>query len=194
MIRKGFSPYFTKYGYAHSSRHDRYDAAEREAQSRHVGVWNQVAVNGSEIRNYAALGIWWRMRAEIIESYRKIAGALGLFNSRLDYVVLKQKALKKQDVTVTVFTELRELVHVGDVSAKIEIGSREQPFSLFLPNIEISSGQRLVQLLDNRYISTGETHPRRSYAYVAGKLSEYNGDPQIRVTELSQIGDNHTVE
>ena len=188
MIRLGFSPYFTKYGYAPSSMHARYDAAEREAQSQHIGVWNQIAVNGSEIRNYAALVTWWRLRAEIIESYREIAGSAGLYNSRLDYAVLKQKAQDKQ--AGKVFTELRELVRLGKASGKIRIGSQEQPFSLFLPDIESPSGQQLVHLLNNRYISTGEDRPRRSYAYVAGNLSEFNGKPQILVDNLEQIQDS----
>ena len=59
MIRDGFSPYFFKYGRAEFGSHDdRYSEAERQAQADHIGVWNQVEVNGSEMRNYAALAVW----------------------------------------------------------------------------------------------------------------------------------------
>lgn len=187
MIRLGFSPYFTKYGYAPPALHAIYDAADREAQSKHIGVWNQIAVNGSEIRNYAALGTWWQLRGEIIEDYRKLAGTPDLFNSRLDYAVLERKAQNQDNATV--FTEIREIVRVGAVSAVIRIGSQAQPFSFFLPDIDSDEGQSLVRLLENRYISSGEDHPRRSYVYVSGVLSEFNGAPQIVIMQRDQIKD-----
>lgn len=187
MIRLGFSPYFTKYGYAPPTLHTVYDAAGREAQSQHIGVWNQIAVNGSEIHNYAALGTWWRLRGEIIEDYRQLSGAPNLFNSRLDYAVLEQKAQNQESATV--FTELREIVRVGATSAVIRIGSQAQPFSLFLPDTDSDPGQALVRLLENRYISRGDDHPRRSYAYVSGDLSEFNGAPQIVINAAAQIQD-----
>lgn len=188
MIRTGFSPYFTKYGYAPPPLHAVYDLAERDAQAQHIGVWDQIQVNGSEIRNYAALGTWWRLRGEIINTYRAKPPQPDLFNSRLDYGVLEQKAQAGEDAIV--FTELRSFDRVGSISAVIRIGSVAQPFSLFLPNIENDTGQRLIRLLENRYISSGEDHPRRSYAYVSGTLSEFNGAPQIVITQEDQITDD----
>ena len=187
MIRAGFSPYFTKYGYAPPDLHALYDSAERDAQSQHIGLWNHIAVNGSEIRNYAVLGTWWRLRAEIIDRYRAIAGAPGLFNSRLDYATLQEKAPDQE--VVTVFTDLHRLDRVRKVSALIRIGSLAQPFSLFLPDIDSASGQRLAHLLKSRYISVGDDHPRRGYAYVTGKLGQYRGAPQIIVDDPGQIQD-----
>jgi micrococcal nuclease len=45
--------------------HDTSPAAEREAQEWFLGVWDQIVVNGSEVRNYAALGTWWHLGASI---------------------------------------------------------------------------------------------------------------------------------
>ena len=62
MIIGGYSPYFIKYGYVpFTAYHERYNLAERAAQSAHLGLWDQLTVNGSEARNYALLGVWWRV-------------------------------------------------------------------------------------------------------------------------------------
>ena len=72
MIAEDYSPYFTKYGNARFHiYHHRYLAAERAAQAARRGVWNQVAVNGAEQRNYAVLTAWWALRAAVIEDYRR---------------------------------------------------------------------------------------------------------------------------
>ena len=57
QIGAGFSPYFVKYGRAVFAELDaKYTEAERRAQREHLGIWDQVAANGSEINNYALLG------------------------------------------------------------------------------------------------------------------------------------------
>ena len=190
MIQRGYSPYFVKYGYAAlAENHQRYIVAERTAQQNHLGVWDQVGENGSEVRNYAALGTWWRLRAEVIKQYRnRRVSVADLYNSRLDYEKLLE--LARQGKYVTIFTELRSLERRGTRSAVIRIGSHHQPFSVWLPNIENDVGQDIVQLLNSRYIPGDEAHPRRSYAYVKGALSLYNDRPQIEVTVPDQIVDD----
>ena len=189
MIREGYSPYFMKYGNAElEDLHRKYQLAEREAQTETLGVWDQIEVNGSEIRNYAALGTWWKLRAEVIDRYRVAKQSSdNLFNTRLDYDTLV--SLAEEEKEATVFTELRSIKRVGARSALILIGSEEQPFSLFLPDVESDEGQGIVKLLETRYISGDATHPRRSYAYVNGTLSLYNDRPQIVVRDTDQITD-----
>lgn len=189
MIREGYSPYFVKYGNAEfAEHHQRYQQAEREAQSQHIGVWDQIAVNGSEMRNYAALGTWWLLRASIIDEYRKRkAQGANVLNTRLDYAELKAKAEAGEEATV--FTELRSITRVGGSSGLIGIGSNEQPFSLFIPDMDSDEGQAIVNLLETRYISSGEDHPRRSYAYVTGALSTFRDRPQMVLTSVTQITD-----
>ncbi|WP_158500393.1 hypothetical protein [Xenococcus sp. PCC 7305] len=41
-----------------------------------------------------------------------------------------------------------------------------------------------------RYLSSDASHPRRSYAYVTGKLSLFRDRPQITVTTPEQITDD----
>lgn len=190
MIKEGFSPYFCKYGNAEFRHlHDRYIEAERFAQANHLGVWNQLEVNGSDVRNYSALSTWWSLRAEIIDNYRREKNAYDhLYNSRLDYEAIKELAASGQHMTV--FTELRDLMRIGQNSAVIRIGSIEQPFSLFLPTIESEEGQKIIQLLEARYIPSDDLHPKRSYAFVKGNLSLYNESPQIVLRSASQITDD----
>jgi micrococcal nuclease len=189
MIGEGYSPYFNKYGYADfESHHDRFLAAERTAQTGHVGVWNQVEVNGSEQRNYALLGVWWALRAELIAAYRGYRAAQPeLLNSRLDYAELVD--LAKQRAEATVFTELRTYTPIGQNKAIVDIGSKAQPFKLFLPDVEGDEGQRLLRLLDGRYIPKDDHHVRRSYAYVRGPLQLFRDEPEVVVTSARQLTD-----
>ena len=196
MIKNGFSPYFAKYGYAaFPDLHVRYIAAEREAQANHIGVWDQIGVNGSEINNYGLLKTWWTLRAEIIQSYRRaIAGGATILNTRLDYQKLTDLAAAEEDATI--FTEIRELKRAGSVNMVANIGSRSQPFQLFIPNFESDTGQQIIRLIENRYISTDLLHPRRSYAYVTGPLKQFQGNPSLPpivemvVTSPDQIADD----
>jgi len=187
MIHEGYSPYFVKYGYADfPAYHDRYTAAERRAQTAHRGVWDQFTVNGFEARNYALLGIWWHLRAEIIDDFRVANGANPLLlDSRRDYRRLVE--LAKQETETTVFTELREYRPAGK-HVVVTIGSFQQPFQVFIPN-GVEAGQDILRLLDNRYISVNETHPHRGYAYVRGPLKWYQGKPEMIVTSSDQISD-----
>lgn len=189
MIREGYSPYFVKYGNAEfAGHHQRYKVAELEAQRQKLGVWDQFAVNGSERRNYAALGTWWQLRATIIDEYRRIkASDPSIYDSRLDYAILDEKA--RAGERATVFTEIRSIRRVRSNSGLIGIGSEEQPFGLFIPDIDSSSGEEIVNCLETRYISSGEDHPRRSYAYVTGELSTYRENPQIILTSSNQVTD-----
>jgi len=193
MVREGYSPYFSKYGYAEfGANHKRYRLAEREAQMAHIGVWNQVLVNGEERRNYASLSTWWTLRALIIDGYRAhIAAGKPIYNTRLDFKLIKQKA--QEGKTVTLFTEVREMTtnNAGSVGF-VDIGSQAQPFTLFIPQLNLPEGQEIENLLRQRFISSGvdSDHPRRSYLYATGALSLFNGNPQMVVTSVDQFTDD----
>ncbi|NJM58562.1 MAG: hypothetical protein HC857_15690 [Synechococcales cyanobacterium RU_4_20] len=205
MIREGYSPYFVKYGNAEfAGHHQRYIQAERTAQQQRRGIWDQIAVNGSVLRDYATLGVWWQLRASIIESYRQLRSQTNLSNnlpnnspnrpildSRLDYATLQTQAQTQK--IVTVFTELRSISRVGGRSGLVSIGSVEQPFSLFLPDMDSVEGQAIVNLVALRYASDGETQLRRGYAYVTGQLSLFGDRPQMVLTSTEQISD-HWIE
>lgn len=189
MIRDGYSPYFAKYGYAElPEKHELYRAAERAAQAARRGVWDQLTVNGTEARNYALLGVWWELRAELVEESRRVLAARpgSVLDSRLDYARIAE--LAAGGATVTVFTELSELKRIGARKAIITIGSTHQPFKLFLPNLLSQSGQAMARLVETRYVGD-EQRPRRSYAYVTGPLQLFAGQPEIVLDDVDQISD-----
>jgi micrococcal nuclease len=189
MFAAGYSPYFNKYGHADfASHHATYVAAERAAQAAHAGVWDQVTVNGSEMRNYATLGAWWSLRAEIIDDYRaRRAADPRLLNSRRDYAELLELARDQRDGVV--FTELASVTWIGQHRAVVDIGSREQPFKLFIPDIESDDGRALLAQLKTRYIAEDPERIRRSYAYVRGQLKLFRDEPEIVVTDAGQVTD-----
>ncbi len=194
MIREGYSPYFTKYGYAaFQVNHERYREAEREAQANGRGVWDQLAVNGAEMRDYHGLSAWWALRAEAVERYRTAVTEGDVLDSRLDYDELVERAGSE----ATVFTEIAEVERVSASHAVASNGSREQRFKLFMPDaLETESGQRVLSLLRQRYVaeSDGATvqRPARSYAFVTGPVKLYppgDGEPEIDVTSIEQVAD-----
>ncbi|SDD23922.1 micrococcal nuclease [Paracoccus isoporae] len=197
MIRKGYSPYFVKYGRAAFADHDaRYARAEFNAQIDNIGVWNQFEANGAMIpeaapRNYARLMVWWELRARVIDGFRAARAAnpdLMLFNTRIDYDRLVEKAARGD--TVTVFMELTKGATVSGLHHVIRSGSLAQPFQLFLPMEDRPEIAAIKRLLNNRYIAEGEDFPRRNYAYVTGALKLYNNRPEMVVRDVSQISDN----
>lgn len=193
MIREGYSPYFTKYGYAaFEANHERYREAEREAQAENRGVWDQLTVNGAVMRDYHSLSAWWALRAEAVERYRGAAGA-DVLDSRLDYDLL----LDRVGDQVTVFTEIDKIERVGASHAIASNGSRQQRFKLFMRDaLETTSGQRVLSLLRQRYVAEDDgqsvQRPTQSYAFVTGTLKRYppqSGEPEIEVTSIEQVTD-----
>jgi micrococcal nuclease len=196
MIERGFSPYFPKYGHVRTREYRRrYEAAERAAQAGGTGFWDQIAVNGSEQRNYAALGTWWALRAEVIEDYRRYKRDGGkALNPRLDHEQLL--AMAGRGEAATVFTEFGRYRRLGSRKAVVDIGSVAQPFSVFIPDVEVPSGQGLLNLLEQRYLSGGTEggatvlRPGRGYGYVCGRLKLFNSRLEILADGPEDVSDS----
>jgi micrococcal nuclease len=151
-----------------------------------------VAVNGSEQRNYANLGAWWTLRAAIIDDYRRArAAGATIFNSRLDYAEIAERARNSEEIVV--FTELAAFRRLGSRRAVIDIGSQAQPFQVFIPDIETEDGMALVNLVHERYLGEddGRTtiRARRSYAYVQGRLQMFRDAPEVIAPGPAGISD-----
>lgn len=189
MIAEGFSPYFTKYGHASFvGHHVRYTNAERAAQIALLGIWDQMKNNHAEVRNYAALTTWWKLRARVIDDFRRLkARDPSLLDSRLDYEEILR--LARNNEVATVFTELSALDLMENRDGLIRLGSMKRPFNLYISDIASRTGQEIVHLTTSRYISDGEDHPRQSYAFVTGPLCFDHDDPQIILESASQITD-----
>lgn len=194
MIAEGFSPYFQKYGYAHTpARHARYAAAEAQAQAEGLGIWDQLANNGAVMRDYPALGVWWDLRARLVDEFRRARpGAAGrpLLDSREDYDRLL--ALAAEGAAVTVFLEISQIIPTGGSHHLVRTGSRSQPFAAVVRNTDRPAGAAALRLLAARYMATPDA-PRRSFAYVTGPLQMFpagaGGRPEIVITQAGQITD-----
>ena len=193
MIKEGFSPYFVKYGYAEFSQfHERYLKAEKEAQAKGLGIWNQEANNGYEARNYGTLATWWDLRAQIIEAFRNLKRSnveANVFDPRSEHAQLVDLAKKGQKTTI--FTELKDYRVIADHHVVFYVGSKDKQFQVFIPHGHDSFRQDILRLIETRYMSA-EDKFRRSYVYISGEASMYpdeNGTAQIVVTDIEQISD-----
>jgi micrococcal nuclease len=147
------------------------------------------------MREYARLASWWTLRAEAIEAFRH--AKTPVLDSRADYHTVADSVGER----VTVFTELSAVERVGAARAVVKIGSREQPFKLFLPDaFETAEGERLLSLLTQRYVAVGGgesvERPNRSYVFVTGEVRLYppeRGTPEITVTSTEQVTDTPPV-
>lgn len=76
LVKEGWSPYFTKYGYSRIC-HDAFLAAEKSAQEKQLGIWNpdvNKPASSSEPwnkRDYDRALPWWRARGQAIEAFRQ---------------------------------------------------------------------------------------------------------------------------
>lgn len=194
LIEEGLSPYFTKYGYAEFIElHMKYVAAERKAQARRAGIWDQIANNGAVFRNYAALGVWWELRARIIEGYRaakRVHPDAPPYDTRLDFETLRK--LSAAGERTTIFTEVRDFRPAGP-HVLFSTGSLAQPFGVLVPGANEGGSADVMELLLQRYVAKDEEHPRRSYLYITGNLHRYpdndEGKPEMTLQSVDQIAD-----
>lgn len=196
MIREGWSPYMSKYGYAQpAKRHFSYIRAEALAQAEGRGIWSYPVFNSERFRRYERLLPWWHLRASVIETFREhknLNPERKILNSRTDYEDICKKAQLGEDAAV--FTELRYVALLGSDKAIVTTGSDKQPFKLFIPDFYSWEGQKILRLLEHRYLTIGYDGSTvekggTNYAYTNGPLKLYNDEPEITITHASQITD-----
>ena len=145
LIRKGFSPYYMKYGHAHFAGHRaRYERAERLAQCDGLGIWDMTGTvnGGTRYNNYALLKSWWNIRADAIEEFRKVqrVGDTSVLTPDRDYDrIVELSKTTDQTHVVTVFTKVSDL-RVGETYASISIGQRNRPMSVYIPHVSKRRG------------------------------------------------------
>lgn len=196
MIREGWSPYMSKYGYAQpEERHFSYIRAEALAQAEGRGIWSYRVFNGKRFRRYERLLPWWHLRARVIETFRAYQTQDPhdkILDSRIDYDEIRHKAQLEESATV--FSELRQITLLDSEKVIVTTGSDNQPFKLFIPGIYSWEGQKILRLLEHRYLTIGYDGSTvekggTNYAYIKGPLKLYNGEPEITITKASQITD-----
>jgi len=185
-VREGWSPYFVKYGRSRLYHHQ-FLEAEADAQSKKLAIWDPNTNGSGEKRDYEKLIPWWDFRSCVIENYRHISQQAGVLSVRLDYDTIVEAG--KNGDAITVFCDLQGGINkwVGD-NALIYAGSKFQKFNLWIPDISSDAGQKILQLIELRYVKYG-----RSYVYISGEVSLYpdspDGIPQIVIRDVSQFSD-----
>jgi micrococcal nuclease len=185
-VRKGWSPYFVKYGRSRLY-HDDFMIAERDAQADGIGVWDPTINAGGPHRDYASLIPWWHLRDGVVQGYREKGDDSGALSVRLDYDAIGQAA--KNGERMTVLCDLQ-----GGVSkwtgngALVYAGSIAHKFNLWIPDRESDEAVRILRLVTDRYTGQG-----RGYVYVSGTASRYpdndTGTPQIVLSAAGQLSD-----
>jgi len=173
-VKQGYSPYFSKYGYV-KRFHKEFQQAQEYAMSHKLGIWS-----GKELcyPDYNERRVWWERRAEQIKSYEtELAGMPGYY-SMLD--VSDFKKLKKHlNDTVVVFGIVNSVyMDKNPYKAKLEINDND-----FIELVFFEENQHIIKDHDL-------TNPKDYYIYVKGLLTDYKGNMQIIIDDVSQIWSN----
>ena len=185
-VEQGWSPYFVKYGRSRL-HHEIIMAAEAQAQSENLAIWDPETNAGGNKRDYGRLIPWWHLRDSVVEDYRKFGIQAGAKSVRVDYAQILEAASQKSNLTV--FCDLQgginKWTHSG---ALIYAGSPHHKFNLWIPDPESTAAVAIINLIEKRYSGYG-----RGYVYVAGQASLWppsaGGKPQIVLTDKNQLSD-----
>ena len=185
-VEQGWSPYFVKYGRSRLYHSD-FLAAEAEAQSKGIEIWNPMTNAGGETRDYEVLIPWWHLRDGVVQDFRQFGIQAGVQSVRLDYEDIVKAAKNENDVTV--FCDLQGGINKWPGNgALVFAGSPTHKFNLWVPDRDSPPAQAILNLIETRYSGRG-----RGYVYVSGKANlyppNYSGKPQIVLTDVAQLSD-----
>ncbi len=181
VVKKGWSPYFVKYGRSRRY-HDEFLDAESVAQARGVAVWNPDTNAGGKSRDYETLIPWWHLRESVIHDFRRFGIQGGVQSVRLDYEDIVEAAESGSEMTI--LCDLQGGISRRGNGALIFAGSPTQKFNLWIPDWGSQPSQDILRLIGTRYSGRG-----RGYVYVSGEASLYRGKPQIVLAGTDQLSD-----
>ncbi|MCK4788590.1 MAG: thermonuclease family protein [Desulfobacteraceae bacterium] len=186
VVKEGWSPYFVKYGRSRLY-HSEFLAAEADAQSKGVAIWNLETNAGGKKRDYDQLISWWHLRDSVVQDYRKLGIQSGAKSVRLDYDEILEAAGEENDITV--FCDLQSGINKWtNNGALVYAGSPHHKFNLWIPDTESTATAGILNLVEKRYAGYG-----RGYVYVSGQASLWppndGGKPQIVLTDVAQLSD-----
>ncbi len=186
IVREGWSPYFVKYGRSRLY-HRQFMAAEANAQSQGLAIWNPATNGGGNRRDYTTLIPWWHLRDSVVQDYRSLDSQAEVLSVRLDYEAIVAAAQAGKEITV--FCDLQGGINKWPGNgALIYAGSKFQKFNLWIPDPDSAAAQTILRLIETRYANSG-----RGYVYVSGQASLYppnpDGKPQIVLTDVNQLAD-----
>lgn len=133
-VKRGYAPYFTKYGYSHN-HHAEFAAAQKEAQEKNLGVWdpsNEGNLRGTYL-GPTGLIAWWNERADSLAAYEK-EGRMrpDILDTRMHWELIRDRAGE----SVTVFTAIRNADEKGAGWVGKCEGKLYQPYEIVAKNGE----------------------------------------------------------
>lgn len=189
-VRKGYSPYFQKYGYSRGY-HEAFVEAERQAMRDGLGIWDDATHAGDATRPYHLLKIWWEVRARHIEMGRgekRRNNRLIYLPDGLDYEEAMEAAKNQEERQV--FGEVGDIREVGPGTVIEMKVKRQRYFNLYVfennPNHD-----RIVNYLKVRHLVDYTDLPngimKQNFIFIEGEVKLYHQKPEIILRHISQI-------
>jgi micrococcal nuclease len=189
-VRKGYSPYFHKYGYSRGY-HEAFVDAERAAMRDGLGIWDDAAHAGDATRPYHLLKMWWEVRARQIEMGRdekRRNNRLIYLPDGLDYEEAVSGAERQEERQV--FGEVGGIREIGPGTV-IEIKvKRKEYFNLYVFE-DNSNHDAIVNYLKVRHLGEYTDLPnglmKQNFIFVSGELKLYHGKPEVILRDIGQL-------
>lgn len=195
-IENGWTPYYTKYGYAHDDYHFSFVEAQEKAKKDKKGIWSNEMRQRPFTKScpYDFLIDWWTLRADEISRVKKLkeqGSNIDILLNGQDYDSVVTKAINKENACV--FGELNR--HSGGLfSFKVGI---DKYFSIYIAKDAVNR-DKIMKILEDKYITTGESYPesvlKPNYVCLTGQLSMFvKGDrstPELIIYDEHQIVSN----
>jgi endonuclease YncB( thermonuclease family) len=177
VVRAGYSPYFSKYGYSRRF-HDEFVQAEKEARAAHRGIWDP---SKQHYPDYDERKQWWDGRAEFVKKFEEDA------KDKLNYLELTNyDAPKRLEENIG-----KEVVLLGVVS-EVKIAEHNGPTIVTLSRRR-GSDFPLVFFDRDVFVSSGIAKHVGEYVRVKGFVNRYENQRshsyvlQIKIDVPSQI-------
>lgn len=110
-----------------------------------------------------------------------------MYNTHLDYEKLSELAQKGS--TATVFTEASYVRRSSGSVGLVDIGSKERPFGLKIPDMDCDAGRSVLVLLKSRYVGSA-SRPTAGYCYATGRLEMFSGSPHMEILNPAAVTDS----
>jgi endonuclease YncB( thermonuclease family) len=165
IVKAGFSPYYTKYGYS-LKYHDQFIEAENTAKNKKIGIWDE---KGMHYPDYAVRLSNWKIRADQIQNFQTEFSndSYFLIQDETDFNKLKDMI----DQEITVFGTIDSIRKTGP------------PWKTFM---EHKQGQSIMLITDDNriYDILLSAYNDEEFIYCHGKLEK---DSKGYLITLDQI-------
>ena len=177
-IKKGYAPYFTKYGYS-KNHHAEFAAAQKKAEEENVGVWdpaNEGNLRGTYL-GPTGLIAWWNERADSLAQFDKEARMRpDILDTRIHWELVRDHAGAKQ----TVFTSIRNPDEKGSGFVGKCEGKLYQPTEIVALNGESSVEDALKASVGKYRYFTGMvtlSEDRKTIRLEIAKVTDISATP-----------------